>query len=251
MRSPQAPTLSLCQPGCPQLSAACTAASRATKGEAACVRAAVSTWGCAVGRRGGCSPLGRTSRLGRQQLSRGRSGRTRTRQEATPSARDSDKGKPQRAEPFREGSMLGDSLEPTAGDGEQPGVERTRFPLRPQGSAEMLGGLCQAGATSTHRHKPTGRVTSFIARRWGSQGAGGRRAVAAGEGGWRPALRRAQPLGHRRTKEPRLQRKSGWGCSGRGSTDTRRRAPRWLSGMQSDTRTSRGRPSLERTGEVG
>ena len=56
----------------------------------------------------------------------------------------------------------------------------------------------------------------------------------------------AQQLGHRRVKAPRLQRKSGSGCSGLGSTETRRRAPRWVRGMQSETRTSRGRPSLER-----
>lgn len=52
---------------------------------------------------------------------------------------------------------------------------------------------------------------------------------------------------------PRAQRKSGSGCSGLGSTETRRRAPRWLSGMQSDTRTSRVRPSLrqeERSGRL-
>lgn len=57
--------------------------------------------------------------------------------------------------------------------------------------------------------------------------------------------RPAQLLGHRRVKAPRLQRKSGSGCSGLSSTDTRRRAPRWLRGMQSDTRTSRARPSLK------
>lgn len=45
-------------------------------------------------------------------------------------------------------------------------------------------------------------------------------------------------------KEPRAQRKSGSGCSGLGSTEMRRRTPRWLSGMQSETRTSRVRPSL-------
>lgn len=58
-----------------------------------------------------------------------------------------------------------------------------------------------------------------------------------------------QLFGHRRVKVPRLQRKSGSGCSGVGSTDTRRRVPRWVRGMQSDTRTSRGRPSLEWMGK--
>lgn len=59
------------------------------------------------------------------------------------------------------------------------------------------------------------------------------------------AARGAQRLGQRRVKAPRLQRKSGSGCSGLCSTDTRRRAPRWLSGMQSETRTSSAWPSLQ------
>ena len=61
--------------------------------------------------------------------------------------------------------------------------------------------------------------------------------------------RTSQQLGHRRVKAPRLQRKSGSGCSDLGSTDTRRRAPRWVRGMQSDTRTSRARPSLKEGGQ--
>lgn len=55
----------------------------------------------------------------------------------------------------------------------------------------------------------------------------------------------AQWLGQRRVKALRLHRKSGSGCSGLGSTEMRRRAPRWLSGIQSETRTSRVRPSLK------
>jgi hypothetical protein len=47
----------------------------------------------------------------------------------------------------------------------------------------------------------------------------------------------------------RLLWKSGSGCSGLGSTEMRRRAPRWLSGMQSETRTSRVRPSLQQEGQ--
>lgn len=43
----------------------------------------------------------------------------------------------------------------------------------------------------------------------------------------------------------RLHRKSGSGCSGLGSTEMRRRAPRWLREIQSETRTSRVRPSLQ------
>ena len=61
--------------------------------------------------------------------------------------------------------------------------------------------------------------------------------------------RPAQQPGHRRVKAPRLQRKSGSGCSGLGSTETRRRAPRWVRGMQSETRTSRARPSLKEGGQ--
>lgn len=72
--------------------------------------------------------------------------------------------------------------------------------------------------------------------------------VVVGTGPAGQAVRRAQPLGHRRVKAPRLQRKSGSGCSGLGSTDTRRLAPRWFRGMQSDTRTSRARPCLRREG---
>lgn len=72
--------------------------------------------------------------------------------------------------------------------------------------------------------------------------------------GWPGGLpgcgRPGQPLGQRSVKAPRLQRKSGSGCSGLGSTETRRRAPRWLRGMQSETRTSRALPFLKR-GRVG
>lgn len=60
--------------------------------------------------------------------------------------------------------------------------------------------------------------------------------------GW---LELAQWLGQRRVKVLRLHWKSGSVCSGLGSTEMRRRAPRWLSGIQSETRISRVRPSLQ------
>lgn len=199
----------------------------------------------------------------RQQFSQGRNGRTRTWQEASPSARDSDKGEPQRAEPFREGSMLGgqsgthSGVRGAARGGEDKVSSQTLglTPSRQSPGRRLLpfrgpaGVSRDAGVAPAKRERcpptdtsPGAGVTSFIARRQGSRG-------RRGWGGWAgPAQAEAQLLGHRSVKEPRLQRKSGSGCSGRSSTDTRRWAPRWLRGMQSDTRTSRGRPSLQRTG---
>lgn len=43
----------------------------------------------------------------------------------------------------------------------------------------------------------------------------------------------------------RLHWKSGSSCSGLSSTEMRRRVPCWLNGIQSETRTSRVRPSLQ------
>lgn len=107
-------------------------------------------------------------------------------------------------------------------------------------------------SAQTQGHSGTG-TTVFIARHWdggtcGRGPAGQRHPRFHGAESLLQLDRRAQQLGHRRVKVPRRQRKSGSGCSAVGSTDTRRRAPRWLRGMESDTRTSRARPSLKRAG---
>ena len=123
------------------------------------------------------------------------------------------------------------------GDSRKP--KRGSLRCRDQQRTRVTFATLAVAGDYTHRHKPRPSQTQhpllhsetaichWCGRRW----------------------RTSQQLGHRRVKAPRLQRKSGSGCSDLGSTDTRRRAPRWVRGMQSDTRTSRARPSLKEGGQ--